>query len=80
MFKMLNTFFIGIVLIANLIAWPLAYVLAKKWLETFAYRIDIPLFPFFIAALLSTLLTVLTVSIQARKAVKTNPADALKYE
>ncbi|MEJ2901568.1 ABC transporter permease [Pedobacter panaciterrae] len=80
MFKMLNTFFIGIVLIANLIAWPLAYVLAKKWLETFAYRIDIPLFPFVIAALFSTVLTVLTVSIQARKAVKTNPADALKYE
>jgi putative ABC transport system permease protein len=80
MFKMLNIFFIGIVLIANLIAWPLAYVLAKKWLETFAYRIDIPLFPFVIAALFSTVLTVLTVSIQARKAVKTNPADALKYE
>jgi len=80
MFKMLNTFFIWIVLIANLIAWPLAYILAKKWLETFAYRIDIPLFPFFIAAVLSTVLTVITVSIQARKAVKTNPADALKYE
>ncbi|WP_316818363.1 ABC transporter permease [Pedobacter nyackensis] len=80
MFKMLNTFFMWLVLIANLIGWPLAYVLAKKWLETFAYRIDIPLFPFVIAALISTVLTVLTVSIHARKAVKANPAKALKYE
>ncbi|HMI03440.1 MAG TPA: FtsX-like permease family protein [Pedobacter sp.] len=80
MFRLLNTFFIWIVLIANLIAWPLAYVLAKKWLETFAYRIDIPLFPFFVAATLSTILTVVTVSLQARKAVKANPANALKYE
>ncbi|TCC89914.1 ABC transporter permease [Pedobacter hiemivivus] len=80
MFKMLNTFFIWIVLISNVIGWPLAYILAKNWLETFAYRIDIPLFPFVLAALISTVLTVLTVSIQARKAVKTSPAEALKYE
>jgi putative ABC transport system permease protein len=79
-YRLLNSYFVWIVIVANLIAWPLAYVLAKKWLETFAYRIDIPLFPFVIAALFSTVLTVLTVSIQARKAVKTNPADALKYE
>jgi putative ABC transport system permease protein len=80
MFKLLNAFFIWTVLIANIIAWPLAYLLAKKWLETFAYRIDIPIFPFFIAAALSTILTVITVSLQARKAVKANPAHALKYE
>jgi putative ABC transport system permease protein len=80
MFKMLNTFFIWIVFIANLIAWPAAYLLARKWLDTFAYRIEMPLIPFMAAALISTILTILTVSVQARKAVKANPAQALKYE
>jgi putative ABC transport system permease protein len=80
MFKMLNVFFIWIVLIANLIAWPAAYLLARKWLDTFAYRIEMPLIPFMAAAFISTILTVLTVSLQARKAVKANPSQALKYE
>lgn len=79
-YKLLNSYFVWIVLAANLIAWPSAYLLARKWLDTFAYRIEMPLVPFITAAMISTILTVLTVSIQARKAVKTNPADALKYE
>ena len=80
LFKLLNAYFIWIVLIANLIAWPAAYLLARKWLDTFAYRIEMPVIPFIAAALISTFLTVLTVSIQARNAVKANPANALKYE
>jgi putative ABC transport system permease protein len=77
---LLNSFFIRVVLIANLIGWPIAYIIAKKWLDTFAYRIEVPILPFVFAALISTILTVFTVSIQARKAVKANPVDALKYE
>ncbi|SHF31212.1 ABC transporter permease [Pedobacter caeni] len=77
---LLNSFFIRVVLIANLIGWPIAYIIAKKWLDTFAYRIEVPILPFVFAALISTVLTVFTVSIQARKAVKANPVDALKYE
>lgn len=80
MFKLLNSYFVWIVLIANLVAWPAAYLLASKWLDTFAYRIEMPLIPFMLAAILSTALTVITVSVQARKAVKANPAQALKYE
>lgn len=77
---LLNSFFIGVVLIANLIGWPIAYIVATRWLDTFAYRIDVPLQPFLLAGLISIVLTVLTVSIQARKAVQANPVDALKYE
>ncbi|MFI5452616.1 FtsX-like permease family protein [Pedobacter sp. UC225_61] len=79
-FKLINTSFFVMVIIANLIAWPLAYILTKKWLETFAYRIDMPVLPFVLSAMITILLTVITVSIQAQKAVKSNPVDALKYE
>lgn len=78
--KLLNTSFLTIVILANGISWPLAYILAKKWLDTFAYRVDIPILPFIIGALVTILLTIFTVSLQALKAVKTNPVKALKYE
>lgn len=78
--SLLNSFFIRIVLIANLIGWPIAYIAAQRWLETFAYRIDLPVLPFIVAGSISILLTLLTVSFQARRAVKANPVDALKYE
>ncbi|SDG52790.1 putative ABC transport system permease protein [Pedobacter terrae] len=79
-FSLINSSFFIMVLIANVISWPLAYVITKRWLETFAYRIDLPILPFISSALITILLTVITVSIQARKAVKANPVDALKYE
>jgi len=79
-FKLINKSFFVMVIIANLISWPLAYILTKKWLETFAYRIDVPILPFVLSALITILLTIVTVTIQARKAVKANPVDALKYE
>ncbi|RZL62326.1 MAG: ABC transporter permease, partial [Pedobacter sp.] len=79
-FRLINKSFFVMVIIANLISWPLAYILTKKWLETFAYRIDVPILPFVLSALITILLTIVTVTIQARKAVKANPVDALKYE
>ena len=78
--KLLNTSFFAMVIVANLISWPLAYILTKKWLETFAYRIDVPILPFVCSAAITICLTIITVSIQARGAVKANPVDALKYE
>ena len=78
--KLINRSFLVMVIVANMISWPVAYILTNKWLETFAYRIDLPVFPFVISALITILLSVITVSIQAKKAVKANPVDALKYE
>ncbi|MES2419338.1 MAG: FtsX-like permease family protein [Bacteroidota bacterium] len=78
--KLINTSFFIMVAIANLISWPLAYILTKKWLATFAYRIDIPILPFVLSAILTILLTIITVTVQANKAIKANPVDALKYE
>ncbi|MGM9478463.1 FtsX-like permease family protein [Pedobacter sp. GSP4] len=79
-FKLINSSFFTMVLVANVISWPLAYILTKKWLETFAYRINLPIFPFIASAALTILLTIVTVSIQANSAVKAKPVDALKYE
>jgi len=78
--KLLNSSFLWMLLIANIIAWPLVYILAKSWLETFAYRIEISITPFAIAGMISVVLAVITVSLQAAKAVNANPANILKHE
>lgn len=63
--KLLNTSFLIVVLIANLISWPVAYILTKAWLSTFAYRIEMPVLPFIISAVITIILTIITVSLQA---------------
>lgn len=78
--KMLNSSFMIMVFIANLLAWPLAYLFVSKWLSGFAYRTEISIWPFALAMLVSMLLTLITVSIRSYKAAVTNTIDALKYE
>jgi putative ABC transport system permease protein len=77
--KLLNKEFLGLVVIANGIAFISAYILMNKWLAGFAYRIDMPYLIFAGTALLSIMLTVLTVSQQAYRAAMMNPVNALKY-
>ncbi|WP_316783375.1 ABC transporter permease [Pedobacter frigiditerrae] len=77
---LLNKDFIKLVAIANVIAFPLAYVVINKWLSTFDYRVSISFLPFALAIVISVLIAVLTVSIQSIKVAKANPIDALKYE
>lgn len=78
--QMLNRSFLWMVLIANLVAWPLAYIFVSKWLDGFAYRVDLSVWPFAIAMILSVFITILTVSLRSYRAANTNPIDALKYE
>jgi putative ABC transport system permease protein len=68
------------VLLANLIAWPVAYFVMNKWLQNFAYRIDIGWWVFALAGGLALLIALLTVSTQAIKAALANPVEALRYE
>ena len=77
---LLNKDFIKLVAIANLIAFPLAYVIINKWLSTFEYRVGISFVPFALAITISVIIAVLTVSIQSVKVAKANAIDALKYE
>jgi len=78
--KMLNTSFIIMVFIANLVAWPVAYIFISRWLSRYTYRIELNIWPFAVAMLISMLVTLLTVSLRSYRAAKTNPIDALKYE
>jgi len=78
--KMLNGSFLIMVFIANLVAWPLAYLFVSKWLSGFAYRIDISIWPFVLAMIISMAITLITVSIRSYKAAVANTIDALKYE
>ncbi|WP_316738991.1 ABC transporter permease [Pedobacter aquatilis] len=78
--KMLNGSFLIMVFIANLVAWPLAYLFVSKWLSGFAYRIDISFWPFLLAMVISMAITLITVSIRSYKAAVANTIDALKYE
>jgi putative ABC transport system permease protein len=68
------------VLVANIIAWPVAYFAMNHWLHNFAYRINIGLGIFILAALLALVIALLTVGYQAIKAARANPIEALRYE
>ena len=68
------------VLLANIIAWPIAYVAMSHWLQNFAYRIKIGLGTFILVGVLALVIALLTVGYLAIKAAKANPVEALRYE
>jgi putative ABC transport system permease protein len=67
-------------MLANIIAWPLAYYFMNNWLLDFQYRINIGFETFIAAAVLTVLIAFITVSLQAFKAAVTNPVKSLRYE
>jgi putative ABC transport system permease protein len=68
------------VLLANIIAWPVAYYAMNRWLQNFAYRINIGPLIFIQSAVLALIVALLTVSYQAMKVSLANPVDTLRYE
>ncbi|UCE94871.1 MAG: hypothetical protein JSV73_06295, partial [Flavobacteriaceae bacterium] len=78
--NMLNRDFMKLVLIANIFAWPISYLLAKDWLSNFSYQINMPLLPFVFATLVALIIALITVSTQSYMAANSDPVDALKYE
>ena len=77
---LLSTEFTKWVLLANILAWPIAYFAMNKWLQGFAYRIIVRLWPFMLGALLSFAIAMVTVGYQALKSAVSNPVDSLRYE
>ena len=77
---MLSSEFTKWVLIANSVAWPVAYLATYSWLQNFAYRTSIKFWVFVFAAGLAFLISLMTVSYQAIKAAVANPIDSLRYE
>ncbi len=77
---MLGREFSLLVLISSIIAWPVAWLIAENWLDTFAYRQDISYFYFVLASIISLLTAWMTITFHGIKASATDPAHALKYE
>jgi len=77
---LLNRDFMKLVIISNVIAIPVAYILVSKWLEKYDYKIMISAWPFILALFTSIIIALLTVSLQTFKVAKANAVDALKYE
>ncbi|ATY32013.1 ABC transporter permease [Sphingomonas psychrotolerans] len=68
------------VLIANLIAWPVAWWMMRDWLNQFDVRVGLTPTPFVLAGLLALLIAVGTIAVHAFRVARTNPVHALRYE
>ena len=72
--------FTKLVLIASLIAWPLAYFIMNSWLQNFVSRTSVKLETLVLSAVLALGIALLTVSYQSVRAAVANPVDSLRYE
>lgn len=72
--------YVILILIANLLAWPVAYLVMERWLQAFVYRIDLGLLIFVVAGLVAFAIAIGTVSYQSIKTALVNPVDALRHE
>jgi putative ABC transport system permease protein len=77
---LLSRGFIQLVLVANLIAWPLAWWIMHRWLQSFPYRININPVLFVLAGMGVVVIAFASVGFQTFKAARVNPARTLKYE
>ncbi len=68
------------VIISNIIAWPVAYVVMTMWLQNFAYKIDINLSTFILSGVIALGIALFTASYQSVKAATTDPVHSLRYE
>ena len=68
------------VLAANIFAFPMAWYAVHKWLQNFAYRIDLTVWPFLLYGLLALVIALLTISWRTIRAARANPVEALRYE
>ncbi|HEY4154846.1 MAG TPA: FtsX-like permease family protein, partial [Puia sp.] len=78
--NMLSRHFIKLVIVANLIAWPLAWFSVNRWMQDYAYRIPISWWVFLLAGVVALAIALVTVSLLAAKAAMANPVDSLRTE
>ena len=74
------TEYMVLTLIGSIIAVPLAWIFCERYLEEFAYRIELTAWPFIIATLIAVFISLVSVLWQTLRAARTNPAEALKKE
>lgn len=78
--RLFTTRFSHLVLLANFVAWPVAYFFMRRWLDGFAYRTELSLTVFVASGLLALLIAWLTVAVIAARAAGARPVHALRYE
>jgi len=79
-FYILSKKFVIWILISTVFAFPIGWYFMNKWLQEFAYRIDLSVWIFFLSGLAAFCIALLTVSYQSIKAATANPVDSLRYE
>ena len=72
--------FIKWVVLANLFAWPIAYLALNRWLQNFAYKTEVGWGIFIFSGFVSLLIAIITIGHRVLKAAKTNPVESLRYE
>ena len=72
--------FVKLVAFANLFAWPLAWFVSNKWLQNFAYQIEMDYLIFIVSAIIALVIAIITVSYHSMRAAMANPVDSLQYE
>jgi putative ABC transport system permease protein len=77
---LLSKDFLKLVLLANVIAWPLAWWAMDRWLQDFAYRIDMSTWVFLFAGVIALLIALFTISFQSIRAARANPVQSLRAE
>lgn len=69
-----------LILIANFIAWPLAWMTTDRWLQHYAYRIQQDLIPYITVAMVITIATFVFISVQCYKTAVSNPVKSLRTD
>jgi putative ABC transport system permease protein len=78
--RLLTREFVILIAVANVIAWPVAFLVMNGWLKDFSYRVPLTVWVFVGSGLLTLFIALLTVSFQAVKAALSDPATSLRYE
>ncbi|SDM57856.1 putative ABC transport system permease protein [Catalinimonas alkaloidigena] len=78
--RLISREYLWVLLVGGIVAVPLSYWAVRRWLENFAYRIDMPLFPYVLTLALIAALLLATVTLQTLRSVATNPTESLREE
>ena len=78
--RLMSKDFLLLIAAANVLSWPVSYFIMKKWLQNFAYRIDLGIWIFVLAASLTLFVALLTIAYHTVKAACVNPINSLRYE
>ena len=77
---LLSNEFVVCIVIANFVAWPVAWYVMNNWLQNFAYKSAISWWIFALSGIAALIIALVTVSFQTIRAANKNPVDTLRYE